>query len=201
MKRTICALIAIILTISAAACVLRPPLINLESLGTIGLVQLRSEAKGNITEFATQVLLEVILKSQPGTRIKELGREEEVLGDIGADRISPDSFAAIGRKYGLDAVILGTLEVSDVKPRVDLATIISTLSVSAEVDARMTARLVLLRDGTTIWTGSGRNRETVANVSLVKGGGIFFDARDPEEAYGPLVRNLVLKATRDFQWR
>ena len=201
MKRVISALIAILIAISGAACVLRPPLINLESLGTIGLVQLRTEAKGNLAEFATQVFLEVILKSQPGTRIKELGREDEVLGEIGADRMSSNAISDIGKKYGLDAVILGTLEVSDVKPRVDLATIISTLSVSAEVEARMTARLVLIRDGTTIWTGSGRNRETVANVSLVKGGGVFFDARDPEEAYGPLVRNLVLRASRDFQWR
>lgn len=101
----------------------------------------------------------------------------------------------------MDAVIFGTLEVSDIRPRVDLATIISTLSVGADVDAILTARLVDTRDGTTLWTDSARDRKTVAEVSFVKGGGIFFDARDPEQAYGSLIRALVMRTTRDFQWR
>ncbi len=60
---------------AAAGCLHLPPRINLERMGTVGLIQLRSEAEGNIAEYATQVLLEVLLKSQPGARIKELGRE------------------------------------------------------------------------------------------------------------------------------
>lgn len=201
MKRMVFALLAVMILLSAGGCVHRPPLVNLERWGMIGLVKLRSEAKGNLAEFASQVFAEVLVKSQPAARIKELGREDEILRDIGADRISPDSLAAIGQRYGLDALIFGTLEVSDVRPRVDIASIISSLSASAEVEARMTARLVDLRDGTTIWTGSARNRETVAHVTIFSGGGVFFDARDPEQAYGPLVRGLVIKATRDFQWR
>ena len=101
----------------------------------------------------------------------------------------------------MDALIFGRLDASDIKPRVDLATIISTLSVGAEVNALLTARLVDTRDGTTLWTDSARDRQAVAEVSVVKGGGIFFDARDPEQAYGSLIRALVRRATRDFQWR
>jgi hypothetical protein len=82
-----------------------------------------------------------------------------------------------------------------------LKTIISTLSVSAEVDAILTARLLDTRDGTTLWTDSARDRKTVAQVSVLRGGGILFDARDPEHAYGTLIRALVMRTTRDFQWR
>ena len=201
MKRSAIVLTFVCLTALAAACFSGRPRINLERVGTIGLIQFKSAAKGNIAEYATQVFLEVLIKSQPGARIKELGREDEVLGQIRADRLGPEALEALRRTYGVDAVFFGTLDVSNVRPRVDLASIITSLSVSAEVDAVMTARLVDTRDGTTIWTDTARDRKTVAQVSVFQGGGIFFDARDPEQAYGPLIRDLVLKTTRIFQWR
>jgi len=170
-------------------------------MGTIGLIQFRSAAQGNIAEYATQVFLEVLIKSQPGARIKELGRQEEVLGEVGANRLGPEALQALRQKYGVDTVFFGTLDVSNIKPRINLAAIITSLSVAAEVDAIMTSRLVDTRDGTTLWTDSSRDRETVAQVSVFRGGGIFFDARDPEHSYGPLIRHLILRITRSFQWR
>lgn len=201
MKRPGIVMLSAMLIAAAAGCVHLPPRVNLEPLGTIGLVQFRSEAKGNIAGYATQVFLEILLKSQPGARIKELGPEEDVLRDIEADRLSPDALEALRQRFGVDTVIFGTLDVSDVRPRVDLAAIISTLSVSAEVSAVLTARLLDTRDGTTLWTDSARDRRAVAHVSVVRGGGVFFDARDPEQAYGSLIRALAGRATRDFQWR
>ena len=202
MKRTAIVILSVVLVAAAAGCShVFPPRINLEPMGTIGLVQFRSEAKGNIAAYATQVFLEILLKSQPGARIKELGPEDEVLRDIEADRFSPEALEAMRQRFGVDTVIFGMLDVSDVRPRVNLAAIISTLSVSAEVDAILTARLVDTREGTTLWTDSARDRRTVANVSVFKGGGVFFDARDPERAYGDLIRALVGRTTRDFQWR
>jgi len=201
MKRTGIVLLSAVLIAAAAGCIHLPPRFNLEPMGTIGLIEFRSEAKGNIAAYATQVFLEILLRSQPGARIKELGREDEVLRDIEANRLSPDALEALRRRFGVDTLIVGTLEVSDIRPRVGLAAIISTLSVSAEVNAVLTARLLDTRDGTTLWTDSARERSTVANVSVVSGGGVIFDARDPEQAYGSLVRALVRRATRDFQWR
>lgn len=202
MKRATIVLFSIALIAATAGCYRGyPPRVRLDRFGTIGLIQLRSEAKGNIAEYATHVFLEVMLKYQPAARIKELGREDEVLRDIGANRLSPDALKALRGQFGVDTVIFGTLDVSNIRPRVDLATIISTLSVSADVDAIMTARLLDTRDGTTVWTDSARDRRTVAQVSVMRGGGIFFDARDPERAYGTLIRALVMRTTRDFQWR
>ncbi len=172
MKKTAIVLLAATLVAATAGCSrVYPPRVNLEPMGTIGLIHFRSEAKGNIAEYATQVFLEILVRSQPGARIKELGREDEVLRDIEAERLSPDALEALRERFGVDAVVFGTLDVSDVRPRVDLAAIISTLSVSAEVEAVLTARLLDTRDGTTLWTDSARDRKTVANVSVVRGGG------------------------------
>jgi len=202
MKRTTTVLISVALIAAALGCFHRnPPRVNLEGFGAIGIVQFRSEVKGNIAEYATRIFIEVMVKSQPGARIKELGREDEVLRDIRANRFSPDALEALRRRFNVDAVILGTLDMSNIRPRVNLLSIISTLSVSAEVDAALTARLLDTRDGTTLWTDSARDHKTVAQVSVFRGGDIFFDARDPERAYGSLIRALVARTTRDFQWR
>lgn len=202
MRKTAVILISAALLASAAGCFhLFPPRVNLERMGVIGLVDFRSDAQGNIASYATRIFLEVLLRSQPAARIKELGREEDVLREIGADRLSQEAFAAIGKRYGVDSVIVGTLEISNIRPRVDVLTIITTLSVSADIEALLSSRLLDLNDGTTVWAGSARDREAVGQVSVVKGGGVVFDAQDPERAYGPLIRDLVLRATRDFQWR
>jgi len=202
MKRSIVGPIVILLIAAAVGCYRGyAPRIDLGRYGTIGLVQFRSEAKGDIADYATRIFLEVLVQSQPGARIKDLGREDEVLRDIGANRASPEALKDLGRKYDVDAVILGTLDVSNIRPRVDLLAIITSLSVSAEVDAVMTARLLDTRDGTVLWTDSARDRKTVGQVSVWRDGGIFFDARDPEQAYGSLIRSLVARTTRDFQWR
>jgi hypothetical protein len=184
-----------------AGCTLRPPRINLEPVGTIGLVEFRTTAKGTIGAYTTQIFLEVLTKSQPGVRIKELGPEEAVLAEIGAERPAAEAASALGRKFGVAAVFFGTLQVSDIKPRLDIATIITSATASADVQATLSVKLIETNDGTTLWADSARDRQPVGQVSIFKGGGIFFDARDPEEAYGDLVRGLVDKTTRDFRWR
>jgi len=202
MKRTVTILLVVSLTAMAVSCLgLFPPRINLEPMGTIGLIEFQSEAKGNIAEYASQVFLEFLLRSQPYARIKELGRESEVLGNIGVDHLGPEAYEALRNRYGVDTVFFGSLEVSKIRPRVDLAAIITSLGVSAEVDAVMMSRLIDTHSQTTIWTASAHERATVAQVSVFKSGDIFFDASNPEQAYGPLIRDLVHRTTRDFRRR
>jgi hypothetical protein len=202
MRRTAALVIAAALAASAAGCFhLFPPRVNLERMGTIGICEFRTDVKGNLSPYATRIFLEILLRSQPAARIKELGREEDVLREIGAERFSQEALAALKQRYGIDTVLLGTLEVSNIRPRVDVLSIITTLSASADIEAVLSSRLLDLGDGTTIWTGTAHDREAIAQVSVVKGGGVVFDAQDPERAYGEMLRDLVLRATRDFQWR
>jgi len=200
MKRFAAVIGLVVLAGVAAGCFLSSARVNLERLGTIGFVGFSSGARGNITDYAEQVFLEVLIRSQPQARIKELGPGDEILRDVGTGRISQNALEALGRRYGVDAVLIGTLEISEARPRISLASILlGSVRASVDVDARMSARLLDTRDGTTFWTDSARDRMDVANVSIFKGGNVVFDAQDPERAYGQLIRSLVLRTTRDFR--
>ncbi len=102
-------------------------------------------------------------------------------------------------EYGVDAVVFGRLEISNVKPKVKLSTVLTSMSARADVDAALSARLLETDSGVTLWTNSVRGRQTVGHVSFVSNGDIYFGARDPESAYGRLVHWLVVRATRDFR--
>jgi len=76
------------------------------------------------------------------------------------------------------------LEISDVRPTLQLSSLIKHIGVKAEVEAFMTAKLLETEHGATVWTGSDRDTETVAGITIFPGSRVFFDARDAEEAYG-----------------
>jgi hypothetical protein len=200
-KRTII-LISALFVLLAGGCgprILVPPAVNLEQFVGVGLIAFSSNAKGNLADYATQKFIEVVNKSQPNARIIELGREADVLKDIALERLGPDAMQAIGKKYNVNLVFVGNLRVSNIKPRVSIASIITHLSASAEVDADITVKLIDTGQGATIWTDSARDRRTVAHVSVFRGGDFFFDAQDPEEAYGKLIRTLIKDITEDFR--
>ncbi|MCX6566307.1 MAG: hypothetical protein NTW38_07795 [Candidatus Aminicenantes bacterium] len=201
MKRSITALSLVLLTVFSVGCLFSPRL-NLERLGTIGFIGFDSRTRGNISDYAGQVFLEVLLRSQPRARIKELGPSNMVLGEYGSYRLTPEALDTLGKRYNVDAVLIGTLDFSKIRPRVDLASIIiGSIQASVDVDVVMSAKLLDTHDGTTFWADSARVRMDVANVSVFKGGDVVFDAQDPERAYGDLIQELVLRTTRDFRFR
>ena len=61
------------------------------------------------------------------------------------------------------------------------------------MDATLTAKLYETGRSTTVWTASAKERKTVAHVTIFSGCGVLFDANDPEEAYGNMVRDLIKK--------
>ena len=178
-----------------------PPEIDLKEYGTVGLIDFSSETKGKISKFVTQKFLEEISLSQKGARIIELGSQDELLESVQQNKMNPEAVQAIGQKYNVNAIIMGNLEISDVSPKVNISTLVKSMSVKAEVEAKITVRLLETEQGATVWTDSARETETVAHVSIFSGGGAFFDADDPEEAYGDLVRSLVKKITLDLKVR
>lgn len=195
---------AAIVLLALVACgpkVMVPPNVDLAVFKSIALVDFTSNAEGNLADYATQKFLEIVTASQPEARIIEIGSEEEVLGAVGADKMDHDAVKAIAREYGVEAIIVGTLEVSDVKPHVNISTDLSSLGVSADIEANLTVKLYDTYDGATVWTSSARGRETVANVDILTGGGFYFDADDPAKAYGGLVDGLIDEVTYDLRVR
>lgn len=175
-----------------------PPRVNLYSFDMIGVVQFESDSKGTLASFATQRFIETLQELQPGVRVLELGTVDELMRTMGRDDLNSETVRAIGEHYRVGAVIAGTLDVQDVKPRLDLQQTATTGNVSADVKAALTTRLTETSRGATLWTRSARTTATVVQVG-VSGRGVRFDAKDPEQAYGTMVDALVNELAQDFR--
>lgn len=191
--------IALAVSSGCASKVLMPPKVSLATYDTIGMIQFSSNVEGSLQQITSQKFLQALQSSQPGVRVLELGDERKVLQTIQHGQMDPPAIQAIGTKYGVDAVIFGRVEISNVKPKVELSRMLTSMSAQADVDAALTARLLETDSGVTLWTNSVHGRQTVGHVSFVSNGDIHFGARDPESAYGRLVEWLVARATRDFR--
>ena len=199
MKRAILGATLVLFAGCGGARVLMPPRIDLQAFQRIGLVEFTSNAEGNLQTLASQEFIQGMQSSQPGVPVLELGGEELVLEAIGRDKIDPDAIQAMGKRFNVDAVIIGNLEVTDVKPKVDLTQSLTSMDVQADVEAALTTRLMEAGSGATVWVRSARSKQTVAHAGLDSQGGIHFGAEDPETAYGSLVQNLVYHVTQDFR--
>ena len=197
---TACGLILVLLSCSSSK-VMVPPKINLQSYNKIGLIEFSINTKGNLAQFASQTFMQSLQSDQTGVRILELGDEEHVLQSVQQSEFTLQTIVAIGQLYKIDALFIGQLDVSDIKPDVELSTLLKTMSAGADVEASLTTRLYETQDAATIWTDSSRRRETIAHVTLISNGIGEFDASDPETAYGRLVNGLVRDVTRDFRVR
>jgi hypothetical protein len=178
---------------------LMPPRVDLQTFQRIGIVEFKSNAKGDLRSLASHEFLEQMQASQPGVPVLELGSEELVLKAIGRDKIDSDAIRAVGQRYNVDAVIIGNLEVTDVKPNVNVSKVLTSMDVQADVEAALTTRLLEASGGATLWTRSSRWKSTVGHAGVDKQGGFHFGAKDPEAAYGSLVHNLVDEITQDFR--
>jgi hypothetical protein len=177
--------------------VLIPPRVDLKNYEAVGLIQFSSNAKGNLQPFVTQKFLQSVQSAQPGIRVLELGTESAVLESVQHSQMDIEAVKAIGQKYNVKGLIAGNLKVTDVKPKLQVLTIIKSMGVQAEIQAALTVRLFETQSGATVWTRSSNDRRTVGHVSLT-GDIVDFSAKDPEEAYGELAKSLVYRITDDF---
>lgn len=122
-----------------------------------------------------------------------------VLRSVHGNALDLKTVKAVGKKYQVDAVFTGALDVTKVKPNVRLSSLLTSMSAEAHVEATLTARLLETRSGATLWTDSANAYETVAHVRIASNSSATFKAQDPEDAYGRLVSNLVYGITRDFR--
>ncbi len=200
--RNVCSSSALIALLMLTACasekVLVPARIDLGAYPTVGIVVFSSNTRGNLEEYATQKFMQTVQAAQPGVRILELGSEERVLAAIEHDALDFEAVRAIGEKWGVQAVFTGHLDVTGVKPRLELATVIKTMSMRADVEASLRARLIEAGSGATVWTRSSSGQAPVAHVRVVARGPVDFGASDPEQAYGKLVQRLVSRVSHDF---
>src|SRR5439155_2669901 len=134
-----------------------PPRVDLRGYPTIGLVTFASSsANAELERLSTQRFLQQVQAAQPGTRIVELGREADVLASVHRSAWDPQTLRAVKEARGVNVIILGRLDVTKVKPKVQLSamSIWTALDVRADVTASLSARLLETAGAATMWTDS-----------------------------------------------
>jgi hypothetical protein len=173
-----------------------PPLIDLAAFEAVGLIEFTSNTEGTLSQYATQQFMASITNSQYEAVIIELGDMDSVLESVGQTSLGPEAIKAIGEKYEVGAIITGAFDISEVKPKLN---IFFGMGMRADVNASLVVKLYETERSATVWAATGEDAKTVAEVNVFQGGGIHFDARDPEEAYGDLVKSMIWDVTRDLR--
>lgn len=166
--------------------VLLPPTLNLVPHHNIGLFQFSVEnAKGNLHEFATRRFEEYVLAAQSGIEMREFMPSDStrVFG-------SADSTAC-------PVAFFGHLKISNVKPSGGLTAGLAPI-VEATVTVELSVWLVNTRTSGVMWRRSSAQTEKVGGLSFI-GGTPSFSARDPNDAYGHIINQLVYNVTYDVR--
>jgi hypothetical protein len=195
-----CAL-ALCATLALSACASKyaqvPPRLDLEPYGRVALVTFSSEqTDGSLNSLATQRFVEMLLASQSHVEVLELPTTDSALAVLAASGDGAALAQAVGRNKAVPAVFVGQLTVSNVKPRGRVST--KGVDVRGSVAAQLTVRLLSTSTGATVWRSSATASRTVGNVRLTDHNPSIA-MRDPDEAYGEVVRDLVTTVTRDLR--
>ena len=183
----------------AAKYTIVPPAVDLASVGTIGLVTLEADnTKGDLGAVATQYFLEEVTAAQR-VPVVELGPAETVLAGVGKAAFDREAVLALRDKHGVDAVFVGEIQVTKVKPQIDLAAPLSkTLFARTAFDISMKVRLVSAANGATLWTQSATREGTVGAVGMDNGVPVF-SVRDKSAAMAETLRDIAYRLTWDFR--
>ena len=167
--------------------VLLPPTLNLVPHHNIGLFLFSVEnAKGNLHEFATHRFEEYVLAAQNGIEMREF---------TSAD--SSRVFAAGADSNGCPVAFFGHLKISNVKPRGGLTAGLAPV-LRASVTVELSVWLMNTRTGGVMWRRSSASTEEIGGLSFI-GSTPSFSARDPNDAYGHLINQLVYNVTYDVR--
>jgi hypothetical protein len=195
-------MVAVCGTLALSACAAHyaqvPARLDLQPYGRVALVSFTTDqSNGELSTLATQRFAEALLASQSGVELLELTSADTSLRALAAAGDVSALAQALGREKNVPAVFLGQLKVSGVKPR-GLVSVADGARVRASVSAELTVRLLSTSTGGTVWRSSSTADETVGRLALA-GGAPSVALRDPNDAYGQVVGELVRDVTRDLR--
>jgi len=175
-----------------------PARLSLQPYGRVALVTFSTElANSDLSAAATRRFAEELLASQSGVELLELSAADSSLRALASAGDASALAQALGREKNVPAVFLGQLTVSGVKPRGRLSGV-GALSVRASVSAELTVRLLSTSTGGTVWRSSAAANGTVGRLAIADRTPSVA-VRDPNEAYGEVVDELVRGVTRDLR--
>jgi hypothetical protein len=189
-----------ILSCSHTVTVTIPPVVRLGNYQAVGLVEFVSQPPGQMGTEATRKFIDDLHAAQPGIRILEIGSEADVMKDLGYDKLDFQSIKAIGDRFGIAAVLTGTIELSEPQSNVMFGTDMKSLSagINAKVDGRMSAKLWETGSGATLWSNSSWGSWTVGGVSLSSNGSVSAGYNYPGGKQDEIITELVNALNGDF---
>ena len=174
-----------------------PPRVDVAQYGRVGLVNFTIEnAKGDLNILATRRFSEAILDAQR-VEVMELGAPDSVLRRVGETQVTAASVQAFGTSGDIPAIFAGHIKVSNLKPSGKVFGL-NLPRLEADVTVELTVGLFSAKTGGTLWRGSGTLSEKVDQLGLVNGVP-YFSAKDPNVAYGQLIKRLVARVTADLR--
>jgi hypothetical protein len=174
-----------------------PARLDLAPYGRIALVTFSAEQPNDgISALATQRFAEALLATQSGVELLELGSADSALMTLPPNADGAAIAQALGKHKNVPAVFVGTLKLSKVKPRGHIDA--SGVNVRAGVSAELTVRLLSTSTGGTVWRSSSVANGTVGRLNI-SDRLPSIALRDKEEAYGDVVRQLIVDVTRDLR--
>lgn len=175
-----------------------PARLDLVPYGRVALVAFTTDQSDPaLATAATQRFAEALLSSQSGVELLELGTADSSLRRLASAGDASALAQALGREKHVPAVFLGHLKVSGVKPR-GMLSAAGAVNVRASVTGELTVQLLSTSTGGTVWRSSSTANGSVGRATV--GGGLPSVAmRDPNEAYGEVVSELVRGVTRDLR--
>jgi hypothetical protein len=185
--------------------VLVPARLDLHPYGRLAIVAFTVEnAKGSLHRLATERFTEAVLVAQPGIELLELGPQDTLLQRLGERELGMAGAQALGQQQDVPAVFAGHLKITNPRASGGLGGLggLVTPHLEATIRVDLTVRLMSTQSGGTVWRSSAWATRKVGQVRIVDGQ-LDFMARDPAEAYGPMVDRLVELVTQDFRatWR
>lgn len=178
-----------------------PPRVDLKTWPLVGLIEFTSPDHPELSAPMTRQFRVDTLSSQPGVRILELGRLPDLLAQAHASRLDPAAVKAIGSRYGVAALLSGTLAVTPETPNLDFAGDLRSLKARVEVRGELMAKLQETATGATVWDNGAHGTWTLARMDLGINGLSNLKLTAAEARYNQMLRDLSGVATRDFRPR
>lgn len=174
-----------------------PPRLDLKPYGRVALVTFSADQQGtDISSLATQRFAEALLSSQAGVELLELGAADSSLKALASGNDAVSLAQALGKQKNVPAVFVGSIKVSNIKPRGHLDA--SGVNLRAGVTAELTVRLLSTSTGGTVWRSSSAANGTVGRIGITDRMPSIA-VRDREEAYDEVVSQLIAEVTRDLR--
>lgn len=175
-----------------------PPRVNLTDYPAIGVIEFVATPAGTLGADATRKFIANLHGAQPGVRILELGSQEQVLQEVGRKELDFRAIRAIGEKYGVKAVLAGTVELAEPRPDLNLSTSLTAVAAKAKVDGKMSAKIWETESGASTWSNSSWGSWTVGGVSLGSNGRVSGGYHYPPEKRDQILMSLIEALNGEF---